>query len=735
MRKCGSTVVFVCATSLAGVTAAQDRSPFADSAERRTATAVRLDVSEKITLDGRLDEAVWQRAIPAKDFVMQLPRTGAPPTELTEVRFAFNRDALYMGVTCFDDEPGKLLGNTMKRDEFLRADDRFMWIMDTFLNGQNGYFFEMNPSGLMADALMSQVGQIREWDGICNARVLRSEIGWTIEIEIPFRTLNFDPDGRAWGVNFQRTIRRKGEESLWTGYQLNQGLKVQYTGLLEGISDVAQGHGLDIRPYGIATALASPGRGTPRTRADADAGVDLYYSLTPALRANLTINTDFAQTEVDQRQVNLTQYSLFFPEKRTFFLEGNSFFDFASFTQGTFPTVVPFFTRRIGLDDNGEPQQINVGAKLTGQMGRQDVGVLQIQTARDGSTLGDDFTVLRLRRRMLRQSYVGMLYTRRDTRESSADPLHTLGLDYRFGTTSFRGSQNLETSGYLLRTTDPLNRGKNGAFGASVTYPNDRYYGDFSYREVQEHYNAAVGYAFRNGYRRYAPTFRFQPRPRNGRVRQYQFGIAREDVQLTTSDHFLLRKWDFTPLHVIFQSEDSFQIHYLPTYEWLDRDFNFTRDVSLRPGTEYDYSRYRFQFATANRRIVAVGAAVETGSFYSGDRDQVIMDVGIRPRPGVVLYLYGEWNKIHLPQGHFTTRLYRTILDTQFNPWIWLSNNIQYDNSSEVLGWQTRFRWILTPGNDLYVVYTHNWLNDPIADRFSTLDRRAATKLLYSYRF
>src|SRR5258705_5413394 len=241
----------------------------------------------------------------------------------------------------------------MKRDDGLGGDDRFIWIFDTSIAARKGYYFEMNPSGLMADSLMSPAGQTnREWDGIWNAHVGRSEIGWTIEIEIPFRTLNFNPGADAWGVNFQRTVRRKNEESLWTGWGLNQGMRIQYTGLLLGINDVSQGHGLDLRPYGVASAVASPGRVNGKADTDTSAGIDAYYSVTPALRANVTVNTDFAQTQVDQRQGHLTQYSLFFPEKRGFFLEGASYFDFASYESQNFGnsrnvSVVPFFTRRI----------------------------------------------------------------------------------------------------------------------------------------------------------------------------------------------------------------------------------------------------------------------------------------------------------------------------------------------------------------------------------------------------
>lgn len=744
----------VCVLVVAAVAAAQE--DITETLERPSVTAVRLNDGEAIVLDGRFDEPVWQRAIPATDFKQQIPQTGAAPTERTEVRLVYTRDALYMGVTCFDDEPDKMLGNTMKRDEGLRSDDRFMWIIDTFLDARNGYFFEMNPSGLMADSLMNTGGQTnRDWDGIWNARVRRSDIGWTIEIELPFRTFNFDPKAEAWGINFQRTVRRKNEESLWTAWALNQGLKIQYTGLLRGITDVTQGHGLDIRPYGVTSALASPGRGRPRTDMNADAGLDVYYSLTPKLRSNVTVNTDFGETEVDQRQVNLTQYSLFFPEKRGFFLEGTSYFDFASFDTGfgnRNTSVVPFFTRRIGLDANGDPQKIDLGLKLTGQVGRQDVGLMQIRTAAENGVPGEDFTALRVRRNILRQSYVGLLYTRRDARGTDSvvptvaplgtyDPLHTVGADFRLGTTTFLRTQNLDLSGYYLTTSHPLKSGKTGSWGGSIDYPNDRYIGRLSYREVQENYDPAVGYTLRNGYRRYAPQARFQPRPRRAQgrtrfnVQQYQFGVSGDLQYLTAHNDPLLRQWDVTVFQANFQSQEQIQVHVIPTYERLDRNFGISRGIVLPIGTEYEYTRYRYQLRTADRRMLAVNAQVETGSFYSGDRDLLSVDVGIRPRRGVVLYLYSEWNTVALPQGRFRTRLYRSTLDTQFNPWISLSNNVQYDSVSAVVGWQSRFRWILTPGNDFYIVYNHNWLDDPVRDRFATLDRRASSKILYTYRF
>lgn len=385
----------------------QAQAPDILNSGRRIMYAERMLPDERIVLDGVLDEPVWARATSAGEFVQQDPVLGATPTERTEVRIAFNRTHLYMGVICFDSEPDKLAGNTSKRDEFLSADDRFMWTMDTFLNQQTGYFFEMNPAGLMADALMGPGGSNnREWDGIWNARVRQSEIGWVIEIDIPFRTLAFDPNAPAWGINFQRTVRRKSEELLWTGYQRNQGLRrMANAGLLVGLSDVSAGRGFEVKPY-LAGYLDTPGGGGPR-KTEADIGLDAAYNITPSLRAVGTVNTDFAETEVDQRRVNLTRFPLFFPEKRTFFLDGSTFYDF--------PNNV-FFSRRIGLVE-GNPQRILGGGKLTGQVGSNDLGALYVRTAEDEGALGEDFLVGRWRRRVLQQSYFGAIYTNRATRD------------------------------------------------------------------------------------------------------------------------------------------------------------------------------------------------------------------------------------------------------------------------------------------------------------------------------
>jgi hypothetical protein len=704
---------------------------------RRTMTAVRMEANDQIVLDGRVDESVWQRAQPATDFIQQDPDLGAPATERTEVRIVFDSESLYMAVICYDSEPERLLGYQRRRDQSLSADDRFMWTIDTYLNSRGGYYFEINPSGLMGDELMGLGEGNRQWDGIWTANVRRSQVGWTAEVEIPFRTLSFDPNAPAWGINFQRTVRRKNEESFWTGHARNQGLRrMTNAGLLVGITGVSQGRGLDLKPYALASALASPGRGQNGTTSSGEVGLDVFFSPTPNLRANLTVNTDFAQVEVDQRQVNLTRFSLLFPEKRDFFLEGSSFLDFGSVTQefsGNDIRVDPFFSRRIGLSPTGEPQKIDFGTKLTGQLGRQDVGVLHVRTGHDAGVVGEDFTVMRTKRRLLAQSFVGALFTRRDSPESGEPARHTTGIDFRLATSTFRGSKNLALSGFLLNATNPI-KTRNNSYGLVWDYANDPLDLQFSFREVQENFDPAIGFVGRTGFRRYNPEVTFSPRPDQHTWIRRLFFVARLDLQTDLHQDILLRQLELTALGLELHSQDTFSINVFPTHERLDSDFRIHRGVTLAAGSEYDYTRYQFGFSTANRRVLAFRSTVGLGDFYSGARRQVEIDLTLRARPGLIVYSGAEWNHIDLAEGRFETRIFRLTGETQFSPWLALVNNIQYDTVSRALGWQSRFRWIWKPGNDFYFVYLHNFVDD-VRQGLLALDRRASAKVIYTHRF
>jgi hypothetical protein len=711
----------------------------------RIVRAERLTPDETVTIDGAPDETVWQRAAPAADFVQREPSTGAPASERTEVRVLYDANRLILGVTLYDSKPDAILNNQMQRDESFDSDDSFALIVDSFLDGRTGYFFEINPAGAMGDGLITAAGTggdggeiNRSWDGIWLARVRRTGIGWTAEVELPFRTLNFNPHLNEWGINFRRTVRRKNEESLWSGFALNQGLiRLVNAGRIQGLQELSQGVGLDIKPYVVGHLSSAPGFGRPAAQADADIGFDTFYNVTPALRLNVSVNTDFAETEVDERRVNLTRFPLFFEEKRDFFLEGSSYFDF-----GRVPgeTIVPFFSRQIGRDARGRTQRIDAGAKLTGRTGAFDVGVLQVRTGSDDDDeqFGEDFSVVRVRRRMFTQSYAGALYTRRATRLSGADDRHTAGVDIGLNTSTFRGNRNLEFSAFYLWNTNHEDvTGGSSGYGALFSYPNDPWTASFSTLQLEPGYDPAVGFVRRRGYRQYSPELEWAPRLDNHRwIRGLEFSVE-GDIQTDIGNQLLTREIELTPLQVNTHDGGRYQFVVSPQYERLDEDFEISDGVVLPTGALYRFTRYQLEAQTADHRVVSVAPEFTWGDFYSGTRQELALRVDVRPRRGVVASFEAERNHLDLAEGSFTADVYRFSADTQFSPWISLANNLQYDTVSRLLGWQVRFRWIRRPGNDLYLVYTHNW-HEPLTAgtrRFETLDNRLATKVVYTLRF
>lgn len=522
-------------------------------------------------------------------------------------------------------------------------------------------------------------------------------------------------------------------------------------GLLVGLSDVSQGRGLELRPYGATNVADSPGRTPPRPRdGDAAVGLDVFYNLTPSLRGTLTVNTDFAETEVDQRLVNLTRFPLFFPEKRTFFLDGATFFEFYRGGGGgggvggggggpgggfSASPVRPFFSRRIGRDADGALQAIDIGAKVTGQAGRQDVGLLFVRTRESDTALGEDFAALRVKRRFWAQSYAGVIYTGRHTREADTGSLNTAGVDFRLSTSRFRERQNLELDGFLLWATDQVGAGKNLSYGTRLGFPNEPWSGSVSYEVVERDHDPATGFLPRAGFKNLNPRIAFQPRPRDHRwIRRLDLSV---DANLLVDERndWLTREFNWQVLRVETHRQDSVGVSVQPQYERLERDFDIADDVTLPAGREYNFVRYRVDANTANRRVVAARTSYEWGGFFSGRRREFNLNLNVRPRPGVRLQVEGEWNRVDLREGEFSTRLYRLIADTQFSPWMFVVNNVQYDTVSNVLGWQSRFRWTLEPGNDLFFIYTHNWIDDATLNRFATLDRRAAAKFVYTHRF
>jgi hypothetical protein len=732
--------------------------------------AYRLADGEDIDVDGRLDDGAWGSAMPVSDFTQRDPVEGGTPSQETVVRIAFNSDDLYIGVMLYDDPDG-IIANQRERDAFLYSDDKFAWVLDTFNNGRTGYNFEVNPAGAMTDGLITGSGGSgfgggggfgggvnRSWDGIWEARVQRLDDGWSVEVRIPFRTVNFDPSADSWGINFQRSIERYQEEIIWRGYRRNQGLnRLVNAGVVTGLSGMTQGIGLEAVPSGIAAWQNTPANEDPH-EFPVDVSLDLNYSVTPSLRASLSFNTDFAEVEADERRVNLTRFPLFFPERRDFFLEGSSVFTFAPSSN-----VNPFFSRRIGLEA-GEQIPINIGTRITGQVGSREIGFYQMRTGShvlvDGTRLEpEDFTVARLKQQFFEQSAIGVLYTRRATLQDSTGfspaDRHTVGVDLDMRTRRLFGDNNLEFEAFYVWNSDPVpdvdlepgeerpTWGDLTARGLRFNLPNDLWSGSVSYREFGDDYNPAVGFVARNGFRRVNPRVGWNPRPSWGAVRQLGFSASYQSLWKLGTGILEEREWQFQLLDVDFESGDNISFETTNKFELLDREFEISDGIFVEPG-DYKNWEYQIRGRTASRRIVSVFGGVSFGGFWDGTRTRIDGWVLFRPGPGISLSTRVERNDVSLSGGDFVTNVYRFEGGFDPSPWVGFTSQVQYDNRSNVLGLFARLRWILTPGNDIFIVYTHNWrdfdndmdvIPDPSTEGFVTVSRGATVKLNYAYRF
>ena len=707
-----------------------------EAGKPRSVEATRLAPTDRIALDGRLDEPAWTRARVADDFLQQEPIEGQRATEATEVRIVYDEDYLYIGATLHDSDPAGILGYQKQRDQSLESDDRFMVILDTFLDGRSAYFFETNPAGLMGDGLVRNTGNVsvnKAWDGIWEARTARGDFGWSAEIRVPFRTLNFAESSDTWGINFRRTVRRKNEESLWSGHRRNQGLfRPIHAGRLTGIRNVTQGVGLEVVPYGAAAWRDVSGTAS---EAPLDVGVDLNYSVTSNLRAALTVNTDFAEAEVDRRRVNLTRFPLFFPEQRDFFLESANVFEFAPLN-----AVNPYFSRRIGLADE-QVIPIEYGARLAGQVGAFDVGFLQVRTGQVNEHPAEDFTVGRVKQNFLAQSTIGLIYTRRAAGSVGDQPApvdrHTLGADLDLFTSDFLGDKNLQFQALYVWHTDPnldgsSSAGDRSSRGFRVNYPNDIWRMHLSYREFGDEWDPAVGFVQRRGFRRANPVIMFAPRPeRFSSVRNFEFRAYYEHLT-DLENRLLTRETSLTLFGVTYESGDRFNLRKNFRFELLEAPFEIHPGVVLPMGG-YTFDDWELRVETASRRRLSGRLSVSTGELWSGDRSAVELGLTVRPYQGVTASTEFEHEDVDLPQGRFTTDLLRVLGSWHMSPWASLDANLQYDTVTKVAGLYTRLRWILRPGSDFYFVYTENWQSTD--DRLLTLSRGVTTKLNYTHRF
>jgi hypothetical protein len=713
---------------------------FSVQAGAQTPSGKAAPAGERIRLDGKLDEPAWQRAVPIGPLVQVEPKEGEPPTEATEVRVLYDSDAIYFGIRCLDRTPAAIVATQLTRDAELEVDDYVAVVLDPFFDRRNGFFFMVNPAGARADGQIANNAEhiSLDWDGIWNAAARKDDQGWTVEVSIPFKTLRFKPGQTTWGLNIERQIRRRNETDRWSGARRDiWPSNLAEAGELQDLPVIRQGLGLDIRPYGLVRRDPYDPARLDKSPWIVDGGFDVSKNLTPNLNASLTLNTDFAETEVDTRQVNLTRFDLFYPEKRPFFLEGAGVFETAGNAIWD-PDLLPFFSRRIGLYEDQEVP-ILFGSKITGRQSHFNIGLLDVQTRpadirdEDGGSFrlaGQNLLAARVSRDIFEQSYIGAIFTNGNPGGTGSNNL--IGADARFATSKFRGDKNLSLDVFFMRTSDAASNSTDYATGFWLDYPNDLWDIRLQGKQIGDNFRPALGFAPRTGIRKASGGAEFGPRPQKWGIRQLSFEL---DGEVVANLNNVVENWSVSavPFNLEMESGDQVQFGLSPEFERLPEPFEISAGIMLPPGP-YRWTRYEVEAETASKRPWVLRSNYGWGSFYNGTRRQIGLGLTLKPSTHFTFGLESERNDISLEQGKFYTQLFGVRADFNFSPNLSWANLVQYDNESRVLGFQTRFRWILQPGNDLFVVLNRGWYRSLDREYLSIFDR-GTVKLTYTFRF
>jgi hypothetical protein len=699
-------------------------------------------ITSEIVIDGFLNEAPWQTAPKIGELIQKEPRAGEQPSERTDVTLLRDADNLYIGVVCYDSEPDKVIGTEMERDANLGADDRLTLVLDTFRDQRSAFYFATNPAGALVDGLVFANGQSNlEWDAIWSVRTKRSKDGWTAEFAIPFKSLSFPSGQTVWGFNIGRYIQRRLEEDRWSGARVEtQFFQVSEAGEITNLDGLTQGIGFNIRPFTAGRWLRTAANHNDSLTGKP--GLDLFYNFTPSLKLSATVNTDFGETEVDAREINLTRFSILFPEKRSFFLEDAGVFTLSDVrpTRGipaTRSEVIPFFSRQIGLL-GGEEVPIDFGLKLTGKVGRTDLGVLDVRTRDLPKAAEKNFFVGRIKRNLLQQSYVAGIFTNGHPGLPIASS--TFGGDVRLGSSRFLGGRrNVALNSYALRSVNEGTSGKDWSYGISAEYPNNETEMEFIWRDVQQNFRPALGFVSRRNVRLLRAGGRYNPLPKDFLNLQQMFhGVYY--TRFTRLDNGQVESWNlhFATIDWHFKTGDSIHALLSPqaiTYERLFAPFEISPGVILAPG-EYRFTRWRTNIQSAAKRRLQGSAVWLFGNYWSGRAQELSTMIQYKIPPGFNFTFNTNQTFARLPEGNFVARILTWQVNYAASPYLAFSNLIQYDNRSRNLGWQSRVRWILQPGNDLFLVFSQGWIQDINRDyAFRAQDTKVSAKFQYTFRF
>ena len=689
------------------------------SADVRTLEA--RPVQGDIVLDGFLNEPAWERVPAATGFTQREPAAGSAATEPTEVRVAFTPAMLYVGIRALDSDPRAVTAKEMRNDAPLFQDDAVAILLDTFLDRRNGYLFETNANGARAEGLINDEGDSvnMEWDGVWQVAARRTEDGWAAEMAIPFSTLRFAPGGGDWGLNVRRMIRRKNEEAYWSPIPLEGDMwRFSLAGRLTGLDGISPGLNLRVKPFAVASGREDLASGQDIRTAN-DAGLDLKWGVGRGLSLDLTFNTDFAESEADEQQVNLSRFSLFLPEKRELFLENAGIFEFGPRYPFGPPLFRPFFSRRVGLGPEGEPVPIEFGARLTGRTGPWSVGLLDARTGSEDGR-GDNWGVLRAKRRVGDQTDLGVVATHHDGPEGRSS-LYGADADWR------SADSRLKVRGFFAGSDDPQ-QGSDWAGSAGASYRGPTLRWNLEALQIGDGFESELGFLRRRGIRRLAPSLTWVPRPELPGMRNLFFE-ARGEVYTDLEGEVQSTYYGADLFGFRTKLDDSLSLYAEQSFERLDEPFEIRPGVVI-PAGEYRWDHQGIWFDTNASRPISLEAWYQTGGFFDGER--TAHGTALRLRPSRFLRAESSWdrNRVELPGGAFTTNLFRERLQVNLTPDLATSAFAQFSDAAELLAANLRIGWTYRPGADVFLVFNQTW-DAPALGLRTERDRQMILKMTY----
>ena len=704
-----------------GIHASQPKKP----ASQALPTMRALRIEGPITLDGRLDEPEWKLAEPATDFIQRLPHSGEPATERTEVRLIYDHLNLYVGVYCFDSEgPQGITIKDIKYDFWTLDSDGFQIVIDTFDDDQNSFLFGTNPGAGKFDMQIGGDGAAgnTNWNGIWHVATSIDDRGWQVEMIIPFKTLRFgNKPTQIWGVNFERRVRRKYEDSYWSplpaAFRLG---RVSLAGRLEGIEGIHPGRNLYVKPYALSAVQRLEGDDVD---VKPEVGFDVKYAVGTQSTLDLTVNTDFSQVEADEQQINLTRFNLFFPEKREFFLENAGIFGFGRSRVGGFRTdLIPFFTRRIGLSDDRRLVPILGGARLSGRSGRNTFGLLTMQADSIEDLNSTSFSVLRVRRDVLQKSDVGALFVNKDVMDGGYN--RTYGAD-----ANFRLFRYLELSSFVLKTDSPDRQGRDLAGNVEVAWRDNLFDLEARHLEIQENFNPEVGFVQRGAMKQSSGIFTLTPRPRERIPWVRYMGPSVTVDYITDPKNVLETRRLQGSFNVVFHNGSELAVGRRSNFERLTEPFKIRNTQEIAPG-DYNFDEWYASYLGDKSKVLVGQAGVTSGAFWDGTRDSYQLGFDLQPGYHFSAGALVNRNDINLPSGSFTTNLVAAKIRYLFNTRMFLNSLIQYNSDTREVLSNIRFHFIYKPLSDFFLVY-----NERRTSTGEVADRAIIAKVTYVLAF